>query len=53
MQLCRYGYTSLQDMKNRVDAVRSYSIPFDVAYADIDYMARFKDFTIDGVRETR
>ncbi|GMR46246.1 hypothetical protein PMAYCL1PPCAC_16441, partial [Pristionchus mayeri] len=45
-QLCRWGYTSLQDMKDRVDAVRSYQIPFDVAYADIDYMERYKDFTV-------
>ncbi|GMS93692.1 hypothetical protein PENTCL1PPCAC_15867, partial [Pristionchus entomophagus] len=45
-QLCRYGYTSLQDMKDRVAAVRSYQIPFDVAYADIDYMERYKDFTV-------
>ncbi|GMS79055.1 hypothetical protein PENTCL1PPCAC_1230, partial [Pristionchus entomophagus] len=45
-QLCRWGYTSLQDMKDRVAAVRSYQIPFDVAYADIDYMERYKDFTV-------
>ncbi|GMT14982.1 hypothetical protein PFISCL1PPCAC_6279 [Pristionchus fissidentatus] len=44
-QMCRYGYKSLQDMKDRVAAVRSYNIPFDVAYADIDYMERYKDFT--------
>lgn len=49
LQLCRYGYKSLQDMKDRVDAVRNYQIPFDVAYADIDYMERYKDFTV-GVR---
>ena len=49
MQLCRYGYLSLQDMRDRVDAVRSYNIPFDVAYADIDYMERYKDFTVDSV----
>lgn len=49
IQLCRYGYKSLQDMKDRVDAVRNYQIPFDVAYADIDYMERYKDFTV-GVR---
>ncbi|GMS84497.1 hypothetical protein PENTCL1PPCAC_6672, partial [Pristionchus entomophagus] len=45
-QLCRYGYKSLQDMKDRVASVRSYQIPFDVAYADIDYMERYKDFTV-------
>ncbi|KAF8386223.1 hypothetical protein PRIPAC_75365 [Pristionchus pacificus] len=45
-QLCRYGYKSLDDMKSRVDAVRGYKIPFDVAYSDIDYMDRSKDFTI-------
>ncbi|GMT05246.1 hypothetical protein PENTCL1PPCAC_30639 [Pristionchus entomophagus] len=45
-QLCRYGYKSLDDMKERVAAVRGYQIAFDVAYADIDYMERNKDFTI-------
>ncbi|GMR51809.1 hypothetical protein PMAYCL1PPCAC_22004 [Pristionchus mayeri] len=45
-QLSRYGYANLEDMKTRVEAVRNYSIPFDVAYADIEYMDRNKDFII-------
>lgn len=27
--------------------MRSYKIPFDIQYADIDYMDGWKDFTYD------
>uniref|UniRef100_A0A183C9F7 P-type domain-containing protein n=1 Tax=Globodera pallida TaxID=36090 RepID=A0A183C9F7_GLOPA len=33
--------------KNTVQRVRDAKIPFDVQYADIDYMERYKDFTYD------
>lgn len=51
LEMCRYGYLSLDDMKTRVSAVREYGIPIDVAYADIDYMDRYKDFTIGKVSD--
>ncbi|CAI4232795.1 unnamed protein product [Auanema sp. JU1783] len=45
-QLSRYGYKNLDDMKNRIAAVRNYGIPLDTAVIDIDYMNRYKDFTV-------
>lgn len=36
-------------MKETVARVRSYQIPFDVTYADIDHMDRYKDFTLGKV----
>ncbi|KAL3074589.1 hypothetical protein niasHT_034926 [Heterodera trifolii] len=46
-RLCRWGYRSLEDVQNTVQRVRDAQIPYDVQYADIDYMERFKDFTYD------
>jgi hypothetical protein len=46
-QLCRYGYKDLQEMKDTVKRIQDANIPFDIPYADIDYMERFKDFTIN------
>ncbi|KAJ8027757.1 Maltase-glucoamylase, intestinal [Holothuria leucospilota] len=48
-QLCRYGYNSLQTLQATVDRMRSYQIPFDVQYGDIDYMDQQRDFTYDTV----
>ncbi|VDK71935.1 unnamed protein product [Litomosoides sigmodontis] len=45
-QFCRYGYKSLTEMKQTIESIQNASIPIDVAYADIDYMERYKDFTI-------
>ena len=36
-------------MKTVVEGVRDYGIPYDVQYADIDYMDRQLDFTIDPI----
>ncbi|ULT85754.1 hypothetical protein L5515_005679 [Caenorhabditis briggsae] len=44
-QLSRYGYNGLDEMKQRVGAVRDAGIPLDIAVADIDYMNRYKDFS--------
>ncbi|XP_078603226.1 sucrase-isomaltase, intestinal-like [Branchiostoma floridae x Branchiostoma japonicum] len=46
-QLCRYGYKNLEHIQNVVDGMRNYNIPQDVQYADIDYMERQLDFTLD------
>ncbi|OWF38082.1 sucrase-isomaltase, intestinal-like [Mizuhopecten yessoensis] len=48
-QLCRYGYNSLQAMKEAVDRTKSADIPQDVQYADIDHMDERRDFTVDDV----
>ncbi|XP_028938370.1 sucrase-isomaltase, intestinal-like [Ornithorhynchus anatinus] len=48
-QLCRWGYDSLDVLKETVDRMRKYDIPFDVQYGDIDYMDRRLDFTYDKV----
>ncbi|CAD5227735.1 unnamed protein product [Bursaphelenchus xylophilus] len=45
-QLCRYGFLSLQDMKDTVARVRNARIPIDTIIPDIDYMERYKDFTV-------
>lgn len=44
-QLSRWGYANLDDMKAVVGRVQAAQVPLDVAYADIDYMDRYKDFT--------
>ncbi|XP_066286149.1 maltase-glucoamylase-like [Branchiostoma lanceolatum] len=46
-QLCRYGYNTLDRMKQIYDENRQYDIPQDIQYGDIDYMDRQIDFTID------
>ncbi|XP_070566660.1 sucrase-isomaltase, intestinal-like isoform X2 [Ptychodera flava] len=46
-QLCRWGYKSLDEVKQIVSDMREHEIPHDVQYADIDYMDNYRDFTID------
>ena len=46
--LSKYGYTSARDMRHVLDANRGMGIPVDVQWADIDYMDRYNDFTIDN-----
>ncbi|XP_033631820.1 sucrase-isomaltase, intestinal-like [Asterias rubens] len=48
-QLCRYGYNSLDTVKQTVSRMQSYNIPHDVQYGDIDYMDEQRDFTYDIV----
>ncbi|XP_038077866.1 sucrase-isomaltase, intestinal-like [Patiria miniata] len=45
-QLCRYGYNSLDRVKQVVAGMQKYDIPLDIQYGDIDYMNRQMDFTI-------
>ena len=47
-QLSRWDYSNLTHMKNIVKRNRDIGIPLDVQYADIDYMDKAKDFTIDS-----
>ena len=43
----RWGYVTPEDFHEVVDTYRSLHIPLDAVYMDIDYMERYKDFTIN------
>lgn len=43
----RWGYKSQQDFEEIVEKYRENHIPLDMVYMDIDYMERYKDFTIN------
>uniref|UniRef100_A0A674GCW2 alpha-glucosidase n=1 Tax=Taeniopygia guttata TaxID=59729 RepID=A0A674GCW2_TAEGU len=49
-QLCRYGYTSLEEVKTVVERNRAVGLPHDIQVIDIDYMENRKDFTYDKVK---
>ncbi|KAL3992154.1 werner syndrome ATP-dependent helicase [Sarotherodon galilaeus] len=46
-QLCRYGYTNDKEIETLYTEMRTAGIPYDVQYADIDYMERQLDFVLD------
>ncbi|XP_071390650.1 sucrase-isomaltase, intestinal [Centroberyx affinis] len=46
-QLCRYGYANDQEIADLYRDMRAAGIPYDVQYADIDYMDRQLDFVLD------
>lgn len=43
----RWGYQCAEDILEVVENYRENKIPLDSVYLDIDYMERFKDFTIN------
>ncbi|NXD88637.1 MGA protein, partial [Halcyon senegalensis] len=45
-QLCRYGYANDTEIAKLVEDMKAAGIPYDVQYADIDYMERQTDFTL-------
>ncbi|KFQ46781.1 Sucrase-isomaltase, intestinal, partial [Nestor notabilis] len=47
--LSRWGYGSIDVLKETVDRMHYYDIPYDVQHFDIDYMERRLDFTYDKV----
>ncbi|XP_041323927.1 sucrase-isomaltase, intestinal [Pyrgilauda ruficollis] len=49
-QLCRYGYASLDEVKEVVERNRAVGLPHDIQVIDIDYMENRKDFTYDKVK---
>ena len=46
-QQSRWGYASEEDFYEVAKGYESNRIPLEAIYMDIDYMERFKDFTID------
>lgn len=48
-QLCRYGYSTLNETRKVWKRTRDANITFDVQWNDIDYMERNNDFTYDKV----
>uniref|UniRef100_A0A8C3BCL9 P-type domain-containing protein n=1 Tax=Cairina moschata TaxID=8855 RepID=A0A8C3BCL9_CAIMO len=46
-QLSRWGYGSIDVLKETVNRMHHYDIPYDVQHLDIDYMERRLDFTYD------
>ncbi len=43
----RWGYRTAEDIREVAREYRSRNIPIDSIYLDIDYMERFKDFTLN------
>ena len=46
----RWGYKTQQDIEEVADEYQKNDFPIDMIYLDIDYMERYKDFTIDNDR---
>lgn len=46
----RWGYASEGDLREVQEAFRAEDMPLEGIYVDIDYMERFKDFTVDRDR---
>ena len=46
----RWGYKTEQDIREVTEKYKEAGIPLDSVYLDIDYMERYKDFTIDKER---
>ena len=46
----RWGYMNEDDVREVVRRYRSLGLPLDMVYLDIDYMERYKDFTVDASR---
>ena len=46
---CKYCYRTQDDYRSVVDNYRKYGIPLDTQWADIDYMDRYRDFTVDPI----
>ncbi|MGN0453053.1 MAG: TIM-barrel domain-containing protein [Ruminococcus sp.] len=43
----RWSYMSKEEVKNVADKYHELGIPLDAIYLDIDYMERYKDFTVN------
>ncbi len=47
---CKWGYKTLQDLKDVVGNYSAYNIPLDTQWSDIDYLSNYRDFTYDENR---
>lgn len=47
-QLCRYGYANDKEIEDLYTDMKAAGIPYDVQYADIDYLERQLDFVLDS-----
>lgn len=45
-QQCRWSYKTAEEIKEIGRKFRTHQIPCDTIYLDIDYMERYKDFTV-------
>ncbi|BHF72636.1 hypothetical protein SprV_0401570400 [Sparganum proliferum] len=45
-QLSRYGYENLTEIRATIERNRKAGVPLDVQWFDIDYMDRFRDWTV-------
>ena len=46
---CRWGYPNLETVKEVVANYSAAAIPLETQWVDIDYMDKYKDFTVDPV----
>lgn len=46
----RWGYRDQKDLRQVADGYRKNHLPIDMIYMDIDYMDRYKDFTVSPER---
>eukprot|EP00735_Rhodelphis_limneticus_P000780 TRINITY_DN11307_c0_g1::TRINITY_DN11307_c0_g1_i1::g.745::m.745 TRINITY_DN11307_c0_g1::TRINITY_DN11307_c0_g1_i1::g.745 ORF type:complete len:956 (+),score=271.53,sp/O04893/AGLU_SPIOL/35.44/1e-153,Glyco_hydro_31/PF01055.21/6.7e-148,Trefoil/PF00088.13/5.5e-14,Trefoil/PF00088.13/5.4e+03,Gal_mutarotas_2/PF13802.1/0.002,Gal_mutarotas_2/PF13802.1/5.1e+03,Gal_mutarotas_2/PF13802.1/7.8e+03 TRINITY_DN11307_c0_g1_i1:28-2868(+) len=46
----RYGYKTLQQLKDVVASFEKNALPLDTIWVDIDYMQDYKTFTLDSAR---
>lgn len=44
---CRWSYLTADEVRSVAKGYRENDIPLDMIYLDIDYMERYKDFTVD------
>ncbi len=49
-QQSRWGYMNEDDVREVVERHHGQGIPLEAVYLDIDYMERYKDFTVDEER---
>ena len=47
---CKYGYSTLQDLKDVVEGYAAANMPLQTLWNDIDYMDTFHIFTVDEAR---